>query len=258
MVREKQQKNPKNVKKIKKIKKREYNLVKQKKHTENWIGITGATQDEIYKSWSTSLSRARDLAENTIEGKVGTRKFSINLLGDSVKGSCYHPDFGDALDSLWLEWEEVSDFYENETFNSQLRIILNEIFVSGACLVVRQWENRKCQIPFSLQVLPVDYLYEPYSSGFVKEGRYVRNGIEYDEMGRIIGYWLYRQNPKSTLQYNFRLDPIFVPKDDCILASWVESPEVVLSQSMLNSCAETLNNFNEYKEINLLRGKVAN
>jgi lambda family phage portal protein len=238
---------------------RALNLAQVKKHTENWVGERSSVQDAIYHRHSLAINRARDLASNTIEGSVGLRGFGLNLIGDGVKGSCYHGALGDTLDGLWRKWCKKCDFYERENFDALLRLIMNEVFVTGGCFVIKEHTNRRFKAPLALRVIPVEYLYDELTQFGLSSGEaMIKQGIQYDSKGRVDGYWLHRSNPKDVDLTSRSMDPVFVPVNDCLLVCLGQFAEVVLPESMLNAASTTMLNFDEYKEANLMRAKVAN
>lgn len=70
-------------------------------------------------------------------------------------------------------------------------------------------------VPFQVQVLEIDWLDSNKTSALKNGGRII-NGIEYDAIGRVHGYWLYDSHPGEALRGVLRLTSRFVPARDII------------------------------------------
>jgi lambda family phage portal protein len=71
---------------------------------------------------------------------------------------------------------------------------------SGECLIRLRYRRPEdgLIVPLQLQVLEPDYL-DSNKSGPLPNGGQIINGIEYDPIGRIVAYWLYKNHPGAAV-----------------------------------------------------------
>jgi len=227
----------------------------------DWIGSSVSSRSAAQQDRSTLLSRARDLAENNQFGIQSVRKFGTNLIGKGIIPTVYSSNEveSDIIDQQWASWGKYADFYEIENIQSLFRIIVQTVFVSGSCFILRRYTNRQSPLRLSLQLLEPEYLYNLLDNvnfkGNAIDG-YIENGIQYDKYGRVDGYWLHKEHPGNVLRKTDML-PVYVPKKDCLLVSWAMRPETLMAPSWFNPVGNMMNDVEEYAYSDLVKRKIS-
>lgn len=147
-------------------------------------------------------NRARDTSRNEWIGAAARSRWGANLVGTGILA---RPKTADKtlrlyLAEIWDAWtaecdaDNVLDLYGLQTLIATNWVEAGEVFVR---LRPRRLTDG-LSAPLQLQVLeaemvpPIDF-----EAGFTKiaPGHYIRQGIEFDRIGRRVAYWVYRDHP---------------------------------------------------------------
>jgi lambda family phage portal protein len=167
------------------------------------LGPYGA--DDL-RAWSRQLVRDNAYAW----GVVDTIVSSVVGCGIGVE-SLYEPESGfdasalnEARDKTWREWSEYCDITGQYSFDELQMIVQREIVEAGECLVhmvtvPRDHNGIYRPVPFALELIEADRLAadkDTYAIARTGNIRIVR-GVELDDVGRPVGYWIYPDHPNS-------------------------------------------------------------
>src|SRR5262249_28332202 len=86
------------------------------------------------------------------------------------------------------------DFYGLQTLAVRLMVERGEV------LARRRWRApwNKLEIPVQIQLLEGDFLDNRRSGFTLENGNFLLQGIEFDQIGRRVAYWLYREHPGNS------------------------------------------------------------
>jgi lambda family phage portal protein len=113
-------------------------------------------------------------------------------------------DINEKRDSIFQQWCEVADINGQLTFNEMQILAFREMVEAGECLVRFHKVQKKHKgiirpVPLALELIEADRLASDHDTYFAsREGgiRIVR-GVEQDETGKPIAYWIYPDHPNS-------------------------------------------------------------
>src|SRR3546814_19484327 len=90
-------------------------------------------------------------------------------------------------------------------------------------------------VPLQLQVLEGDYV--PFDKNEdLGGGAYIEQGIEFDRIGRRVGYWMFRQHPGDPSNRGFQnATPIRVPASE-VLHIYDRSEERRVGKECVRTC----------------------
>ncbi|MCY1284854.1 phage portal protein, lambda family [compost metagenome] len=100
------------------------------------------------------------------------------------------------LNRLWEDWTDESDADELTDFYGQQAVIARMVEEAGECFVrLRQRRTEDgLTVPLQLQVLAPEFV--PLDRNFTtRRGNAVRAGIEFDQRGKRVAYWMYKSHP---------------------------------------------------------------
>lgn len=100
------------------------------------------------------------------------------------------------INLLWEDWTDESDADELTDFYGQQAVIARMVEESGECFVrLRQRRPEDGMVvPLQLQVLAPEFV--PLDRNFTtRKGNAVRAGIEFDQRGKRVAYWMYKSHP---------------------------------------------------------------
>lgn len=188
----------------------------------SWIPSRVHVNTLINQSGPNTLARARFLARNNGYATSAVECFSANLVGDGIKPSWKSPlpipdvdnDASDdqiaaaksaaksaskqkqSVHELWARWtieadaEGVTDFYGLQ------KRIARELFIAGE-IFVRLRPRRLSDglsIPLQIELYPSEQL-PLWLTMPLANGNWIRQGIEFDQIGRRVAYHFWRVNP---------------------------------------------------------------
>lgn len=88
---------------------------------------------------------------------------------------------------IWAETPELCDYYKQRTFAQLQNALRFTALVSGDCLVILRI-NQKTKMP-QIQLIDGSNVQSPLAQE-CRKGNIIRNGIEYDSLGRQVAYYV--------------------------------------------------------------------
>lgn len=184
--------------------------------TSDWSALNTSADSEIVTSLRALRGRSRQLIRDNEFAKNAVRIVQNNVVGTgiglqslvaNVRGKLIGP-INDQIEEAWLRWADKKTCHTAGLlgFSDIERLIMAQIVEAGEVLIrkVRQpFGNSK--IPFALEVIEADRLMDTWQTAQAPNGNAIRMGVEVDQWGRPVAYWLYPTHPGD---YQFRT---FVP-----------------------------------------------
>lgn len=153
----------------------------------------GASANADHKADARMLRfRARALVQNVPYIRRG-----INALVSHTIGTGLNPETDSAeLERLWDEWAPLADADGIFDLYGLQAAAYRAMEVDGEVLVRRRTRRPGdgLRVPLQIQLLEIDWL-DSDRQGAAGNGDMIVNGIQYDPIGRVRGYWLYDQHP---------------------------------------------------------------
>jgi len=161
----------------------------------------------IGQSGKTVVARSRYLARNNAYAAGAVECFAANLVGNGITpawGARVTRDneaLREAVTEVWGAWTNECDAEGVTDFNGLQRRIARELFIAGECFV--RFRPRRpidrLTVPFQLELLPSEQL--PIERNlYLANGNRVRQGIEFDKIGRRVAYHFWRVHPGDVTQ----------------------------------------------------------
>jgi lambda family phage portal protein len=170
------------------------------------LGPFGA---DALRAWARSLVRDNAYAWNVLDTIVS------NVIGDGITAqSTYETpegedeeDVNDFRDKTFAEWSEVCDINGQLTFSEIQALCQREIVEAGEVLVRlvktpnRIYKGIQRPVPFAIELIEADRLASDKDTYTVRHSRESGNrvirGVELDDKGMPVAYWIYREHPNS-------------------------------------------------------------
>ena len=136
-------------------------------------------------------ARARWLVRNNGYAANAVESWAANTVGDGIKpiSKITDPERKEDLQRLWLAWTDEADAEGLTDFYGLQRRAAREVFIAGE-VFFRMRPRRPgdaLTVPLQLQMLPAEML--PLdASGTAATGNVIRQGIEFDRIGRRVAY----------------------------------------------------------------------
>lgn len=164
-------------------------------------------------------ARARYLIRNNGYASNALESFAGNAIGTGITPSSTIEDAAlkDKVQRLWLRWVNECDSEWMTDFYGLQRRAARELFIAGE--VFFRFRPRllsdDLSVPLQLQMLPSEML-SLYDNRTLENGNRVRQGIEFDAIGRRVAYHFYKRHPGDATDPGLTGDCVRVPADSVI------------------------------------------
>lgn len=204
-------------------------------------------------------SRARWLIRNNGYAATAVESWAANVVGDGIKPNAKIKTASrkKAAQQLWLDWTDEADAEGLTDFYGIQRRVCREVFIAGECFV--RFRPRRdvdgLTVPLQLQVLPAEML--PLDKNEELASGEIRQGIEFDAIGRRVAYHFYRRHPGETSVRGLAGETVRVPAEDVVhVIDPVEAGQL-RGVSRFSAAIVKLFLLDQYDDAELDRKKVA-
>lgn len=177
----------------------------------------GASPNTDHSADATTLrARSRSLEQNVPYIAQGLRSLVAAVVGTGITPNWTGPE-ADKFNALWAEMVSKMDADGRLDVYGMQSAAYKAMERDGEVLVrIRPRRiTDGLPVPIQFQLLEIDWLDSAKSQG--AGGDTIVNGIQYDYLGRVNGYWLYDQHPGEMVSFRPRKSQSsFVPADRII------------------------------------------
>jgi lambda family phage portal protein len=164
-------------------------------------------------------ARARWLVRNNGYAANAIESWAANTVGDGISpnSSIATASRKDAVQRLWLAWTDDADAEGLTDFYGLQRRAAREVFMTGE--VFLRFRPRRPEdglaVPLQIQMLPSEML--PLGHNAVdSNGNMIRQGIEFDLVGRRVAYHFLRRHPGDSTDPGLSGETVRVPATDVL------------------------------------------
>lgn len=187
------------------------------------LELLGADGADRLRAWSRDLVRnnayAWGVVDTIVAAVVGTGIKVQSLLETQDGEDVEH--INEMRDSLWAQWCEVAELTGQYTFDEVQAIAQREMAEAGECLihlvsVPLHYRGINRPVPFAIELIEADRLATDRDTyQFSRsEGRRVVRGVELDEIGKPVAYWIYPSHPQDI--HSFRREPVRIEAENIL------------------------------------------
>jgi lambda family phage portal protein len=238
-----------------------YEAAGQGRRATTWLAPSMGPNASLRYSQGTLINRSRDAVRKNPLADAIVSTVESNIVGTGIKPQWQTDDKGLNRDlaALWLEWTDESDADQRLDFYGQQALAMRGIVEAGEVfgrLRVRRPEDMTT-VPLQLQLLESEFC--PITETRALPGREIRNGIEFDLVGRRTAYWMYRQHPFdwSALGGVADLTPMAVPASEVAHVAILRRPGQIRGEPWLTRALIKLRDLDKYDDAELMRKQVA-
>jgi lambda family phage portal protein len=236
---------------------RRYEAASYSRRTRDWFAPSDGPNVNIIYAIVTLRNRSRDLARNNPYAKKAIEAICGNVVGTGIqanpmaKGGAY-----DRAKKSWRTWAEDAenvDWDGDQNIYAMQELIMRTVAESGECLIVRRRSGDS--IPLQLQVLEGDYIDHNKHNITSERGGTIILGVEFDQQGKKIGYWLYDKNPNDTV--TSVPTSRFVPREEVIHVFEKLRPGQIRGVPWGVTAFLRMRDLDQYEDAQLVRQKIA-
>ena len=235
----------------------------------DWAVLNTSADSEILTSLRVLRSRSRELLRDNEYAKAAVRTIKNNVIGTGVgmqaqvktASGKLIPRINDAIEEAWEEWtdKDTCDPAGKLCFADMERLIVGSLVENGEVLVrkVRRPFGQG-RIPYALELIEADRLVDQWSSARASNGNAIRMGVEQDQWGRPVAYWLYPTHP-GDYQFTAFVESalIRVPADEIIHLYIPERIGQTRGVPWFHATLKRLRNMQGYEEAEIVAARAS-
>lgn len=164
---------------------------------------------DAMRAWARCLVRDNAYAWNVVDTIV-SNTIGCGICPQSVYETPEGEDIEDVneqRDALWAEWCEVCDINGELSFAEMQVLAMREIVEAGEVLIrfirtpQKEYRGISRPIPLALEMIEADRLSlerDTFASRLARDsGNRIIRGVELDDKGKPVAYWIYPEHPNS-------------------------------------------------------------
>ena len=237
-----------------------YDGVRSSRRQGGWNTSGSSGNAEIGVASSKLRSNARDLARNNAYGRKAKREWAKRVVGTGItpRPNTGNEKLNKAILEYWNPWTQQCCSDRRLNFYAAEQLIVSSCYESGETLV-RLWDRRPeddLAVPLQIQLLEPDYIDD--SKTMQLTNGYIIQGVQFDVIGRIAGYWLFGNHPGEVIQASLRgaYKSSFIPVDYILHHAEIDRPGDVRAVSRFSAVISKLRDIDEFADALILRKKL--
>ena len=174
-------------------------------------------------------AHARDLVRNNAYASGVVETIVSSVVGTGIKTmSCLETQdgedvevFNEIRDDVWSRWCDVAELTGQYNWEEVQAIAQREIVEAGEVLihmvaVPLNFRGIKRPVPFAVELIEADRLAVDRDTFIYSrsDGRRIVRGVELDEIGKPVAYWIYPNHPQDF--YSIRREPVRIEADNIL------------------------------------------
>lgn len=231
-----------------------YSAGEMHRRQDGWMPVDGNAERLNTMSREIVRRKARDLERNSDIMNALLAAFERNVVGS---GFVPQADTGDEelnnqIERVFREWckPKNCDISGVQSFNEMCNMIVRRLKVDGGILLLKTYGgNKSC--PFQLQTREVSDL-DGYSLGYQRNGKHLVSGIEVDDYGKPLAYWIKQEMPDGWSSLETKRIPA-----DKVIALWEKkSPSQIREMSPMAQTITRIADAEDYLGTVSLKEKI--
>jgi lambda family phage portal protein len=233
---------------------RTYDAATIGRRTQGWRRSTTDGNTAVKASIGRLRDAARDLVRNNPYAESALNTIADHTVGWGIRPTVSHKQFEQWANSTDCDADSRHDFAGLQ------KLVVRTMVESGECIVRRRWRYSAdgFALPMQLQVLEPDFL-DTLRDGPTSSGGRIIQGVEFDPVGYVVGYWLFRDHPGSSTRPGGSMlgQSYRVPASEITLVSRVVRPGQVRSVTWFAPVLLRFKDFDEFEDATLMKQKIA-
>lgn len=245
---------------------RHYEAASVGRRTDGWHRLgTDANSAAGLMALPILRAQARDLVRNNPWARQALRRLVANIVGWGIRPKATGPA-ADRITQAWRDWAETTqcDSAGRLTMYGIQSQVMRTVIESGEILIRRRWRlpTDGLAVPMQLQLLEPDFIDTARNGILGDAGGPIIQGIEFDQIGRRVAYWLFDRHPGSVLSFGTgasSFSPISKRVDaaDVLHVYEQDRPGQVRGVPWFASVDVRLHDFHNFSDATLMKARIA-
>lgn len=235
-----------------------YNAASMAPRMAGWTPSWWGPNAVVANSGPAMVRRSRDLRRNNPVARRALDLISTHAVGTGMKPRplCTNKRVREALVRLWADWVAVADADGVLDFYGLQALAVSEMAEAGECFA-RMRQRRITDglpVPLQIQLLPTEMVPLEWQGNGAGD---IRQGIEYNSIGRRVAYHTYPQHPGEwTGPQTVLMEPRPIPADQVVHLFDVTNAGLQRGLPWLGAAMPILQQIAEYQDAELIRKKA--
>jgi lambda family phage portal protein len=225
-----------------------------------WFAGSSDANVELMGALVWLRNRSRDLVRNNPHASKAIEELVGNTVGTGIVPQAKTGDaaLDKIIDGEWPYFVEQCDTPQRLDFYGMQALITRSTGESGEGIVRYRprLSEAKLRVPLQLQMLEADFLDQTRTMGTVNG--HVMQGVEFDDIGQRVAYWLFSYHPGGVLILNPRGGIISqpVPAEQVLHVYRVLRPGQVRGVPWMTPSMMGLRDLDDYRDAEGVRKKI--
>ena len=225
-----------------------------------WVAERGTINALLLRGGELLRARARQLCRENPYASSAKEAYIAAAIGAGIKPSSLIEDADKKakIQKAWKRWTDESDADGLTDFYGQMAIAAGAVFEAGECFV--RFRQRRpsdgLSVPLQLQLLESEML-PFYKNEPVAGGNVIREGIEFDPIGRRVAYHFFTAHPGEMYPVLFDAQTVRVPASEVLHLYKPLRPGQIRGQPQITPAMVRLYLLDLYDDAELDRKRVA-
>jgi lambda family phage portal protein len=225
-----------------------------------WFAASTDANVELMGSLIWLRNRSRELVRNSPYAARAIEELAGNVVGTGIvpKAKTGNTALDKIIDTEWSFFADECDTPQRLDFYGMQTLTVRTMAESGEAIA--RFRPRPAdaglRVPLQLQMLEADFLDQARTMGLVNG--HVMEGVQFDELGRRVAYWLFSYHPGGVLILNPRGGIVSqpVPADQIMHTYRVLRPGQVRGVPWLAPVMMALRDLDDYCDAERVRKKI--
>jgi lambda family phage portal protein len=230
------------------------------RRTLGWNPGNDSVNSALFGASDVLRARSRDMIRKNAWAFNGSEVFVSEAIGTGIKPQCQHPDpdVKAFLQKLWTQWTDYCDSHGTSDFYGLQALAVRGMMEGGEVFVRVRYRRPSdgFKIPMQLQLLEAEHCPTTYNV-VLDNGNIVKAGIEFNQIGQRVAYWLYPVHPGEYNPGVYNLVPVRVPAAQVYHLFRPIRPGQIRGEPWLSRALVRLYDYDQYTDADLTRKKVA-
>jgi len=223
----------------------------------NWRASAAGPNAETERAGELLRYRARDLAQNNKAVSAAKLQFIGQTIGTGITPRAVHRSKNkrQAAEDAWARFVDTCDPDGQQDYYGLQATTAGSMFIDGECLQV--WLKDRAGVPNSqVKLLEADHFDENQTTLIAGRDPRITRGIEFDDWGRRVAYWLHRVHPGETDVFRLNIKPDRIPAEDIDHYYHITRPGQIRGVSWLAPAIVSLRAADDVKEAMIWRKRI--
>ncbi|MGL4963178.1 MAG: phage portal protein [Inquilinus sp.] len=240
---------------------RGYEGAKGGRRTDGWYTPSTSANAEVGPAMTRLRNRARDLVRNSPYAARIVDVLTANIVGSGIvpRSKTGDKDLDRKVNDIWSRWVDQADADGQLDYYGLQALMVRGMIESGEQLM--RFRPRRASdglvVPLQVQVLEPDFIDDGRSLAAIAGKPTIRQGIEFDPLGRRVAYYMWRDHPGDAFaDIGFQRESTRIPASEVLHLYRKQRAGQIRGASWLSPVILKIRDLEDYHDAALMKAKI--